>query len=229
MTEKLRLSQEEIDRQNAISAFHFACKKDTPQKFWAQCVSPLERQPIHDAICRALNLSLDDPAVSLAISHMRIGKVNDAHQIVVPYPIPLSRVQPDGTTMRHWLDVDQVLIWNPKTDKAKILGDKQAQLFGAIKRDYPETHHIYGHPRKFLQDWCSNLARMHTKISQSQGKKWEVSVTEHDVICGALAVGPIHEIRFPISKLPRSIQAIEIDAKKVNSQILKCANLPFVR
>jgi len=211
----MKLSHAEVDDLNAKSQFFYQLHKDTPGKFWAlKCKSPLLDDLSFKSLAKVLNLDANDPMTGPAVYHMRLGKVDDVYQIVTPYPIPNIE---DGT---H-LDIDQVLLWNPKTNQISIMGDDTPQIFGAV------TDKIYGDPKRFLQDWACNLAMQFTAHKSQRDQKWKSAPQEVDCCPGALIVGDLAKIRWPLMDMPKRIECFDIDAKKVSSAILKSANLPW--
>ena len=229
MTDKLRLSQAEIDEANALSTFQYALRKETPGKFWAtKCLSPVKHPSVLKAICKALSLDPDDPAILPAIRHIHVGKPTDSEPyLVIPYPIPLPKLWPDGKTRRLWLEIEQVLIWNPANNHVEIMGDKQAQLYGTINRDLPETHKVWAHVKPFLQAWASALAIQDGIKTRVDDDQWAHPFRERDVVPGALIIGKPDKIRWPIQTMPDNIKCVGIDAKIINHAILKSARLPW--
>lgn len=232
MTEKLRLSQEEIDERNRISSIWFSLRKDTPATFWYKsCKSPLEYDSVKNLVAKALDLDPNDTYTPLATWFMRLGKVDEQLSFVIPYPAPkLSSLQ-TGEIYAPWAGIDQVLIWNPKTDFFEIMGDPQAQIFGG----FPETDRgtqqnmVFSHPKRFLQEWARNIAIQQEHIRIRQNQKWTSIPDELDVCPGALIVGELSKIRWPIHAMPRDLVGVDVDNRAVNQSILKSANFPFVR
>ena len=224
-----KLSPDEIASRNAISTFYYQLKKDTPGKFWQfDCKSPATDERAKKAIFKVMQLDPDDAMASIAISHIKLGKIDDAYHIVVPYPIPEPKDWPDGSNLSLWIDVEQVLAWNPKADTWHIMGDVNPDLFGAFTPDagYGEPK-IYGHPRRYLQEWARNRAIQLEHIRIRTAQKWQSIPKERDVCPGVLMVGDVSKIPWPLHDMPRKITCIETDAKKVGNSILKYADLPW--
>ena len=219
---KIQLSQAEIDERNELSSFFYNLRKETPGRFWEfQCKSPLDSEQALKSMSKVLNLDATDDMVPVAIKHIKLGKIDNVYHIVVPYPIPEEKEWPDGSNRGLWIDIEQVLIWNPKTDHWTIMGDDAPQLFGNLNPV------VFGHPKRFLQEWASARAIQLEHIRIRSAQKWSVTPTESDVCPGSLIVGDLNKIPWPISEMDKSIRCYGIDPKKVNQSILKSANLPF--
>ena len=221
----MKLTQDQIDEANQSSKLFYALRKDTPGKFWElNCKSPLDDAQALKSVSNVLNLDPTDPMVAIACQHIRLGKVSGSHHLVIPYPIPKPRDLPDGSNLGLWIDIRQILVWNPATDVFHLLGDDTPQLFGNHA-----TGALYGHPKQFLQYWYRNIAQHLELIKIRSAQKWKSVPKMTDVCPGALLIGPPPDIPWPIPDMPRKLTVTDLDPKVINRSIVKAANLPWVK
>lgn len=201
---------------NILSAYWFAQDKDTPGKTWWNATAQ------HPAIFRAMRIDPADPASVYAIAHLRITRIDGAPFILAAYPTP--RIL--GPLDLDWLEIDQVLAWNPVTDQAHILSDPNPQLFGPLNDDQAAIH---ASPFAYLRSWCEARARFFVEWQGSHGQAWRGVPNEPDLAPGALMVGRANDIPWCPSAMPDALQVHGIDPTIINKAILRAARLPFAR
>lgn len=203
---------DDIEFWNALSTLNYMRAKGTPAKTWWDA-------PVwHPAVSRALKIDRQQEGGVFALSPFRLATIDGKHVILAAYPAPriLGPVDDD------WLSIEAVIAWNPLTDEATVLGDPEPQTVGG----FTDTDHgaIYASPLEYFQSWAIARAAFYVRWCASRKGEWAHGVTETDLIPGALALGPLDNIRW--RDLPASIEARGIDPMTLNRAILRQANLP---
>lgn len=198
---------------NALSARLYALNRETPGKVW------WDADPMHPAIARALRIDPADEGAVFAKAPFRLAQIDGRHVILAAYPTPRLLGPVDG----DWLDIETVIAWDPRTDAATVLGDTEPQLAGRLT---DETPRLYASARQLFTDWLRARAAFFVLWQQSRRGEWRHGATEHDLIPGALAIGPIDAIQWRPHTLPTNIETIGIDAARLNKTLLRAARVP---
>lgn len=197
---------------NALSTLLFMRKKDSPAKTWWDC------DPWHPAVGRALRIDRAAEGGVFALAPFRLWHDGERHLILAAHPAPriLGPVDPD------WLGIENVIAWEPQTDRATLLGNEDAVLVGSfIDR---EEGTVFRSPREFFTAWAMERAQYFTRWVATRQGKWAHPTPERDLAPGKLAIGDINRIQW--RGLPATVHARGIDPQTLNKAILRQANLP---
>lgn len=206
----------DADEINTVSAYWHALEKDTPAKMWWDL-------PVwHPATGRALRIDRSQDGGAYAVLPFRLGRIDDRPVILVAYPCPLFL---SNCTDVDWLDIEDVIAWDPVHDSATVIGDPAPQLVGRLSED---ANQIHASPRAFFQAWAIRRAAFAVQWQSLVGKTWASPPTERDEVPGALVVGDIDRVTLAPSLLPTHIESVGIDPKTVNRAIMRSARLPRV-
>ena len=198
-----------IELTNFISAIDHAHKQDTPAKDWWHC------EPNHAAVYRALGIDPKEEGAFYACLPFRLFHDGEKHVILAAYPCP--RVL--GPVDMDWLDIEDVIAWDPVTDTAELRGVGTDLLAGPEMAE--ETNTLFASPREFLTEWAMRRAQF--SVQRQALTEWQ-DISEHDVCPGKLAIGDINKIRW--SGLSADFEARGFDIPKLNRAILRGANIP---
>jgi hypothetical protein len=192
---------------NIASTASFRAKQDTPGNIWWNC------EPYHPAIARALKIDRTQDGGVYALAPFRLWHDGTRHLILAAYPCPriLGPIDMDAT------EIETVIAWNPVTDEAFALKDETPGLFGS---DAPT---VFRSPLEFFQSWAIERAKFYVSFMNAKGREWH-HTADADACPGALAIGPIEQIRW--NTLPREFEARGIDPTELNRAIIRQANLP---
>lgn len=198
---------------NALSIIWHAREKDSPAKRWWNA------EPWHPAIGRALRINRGEEGGVYALHPFRMAKISGAHHIVAAWPAPLIFDPPS----EDWLDVEQVIAWNPLTDTAFVMGDPDARIVGALD---DEANEIHASPRAFFQAWAIRRAQFAIRRQASHRSQWDAKPPERDLIPGALMLAKPQDIRWNPAAMPEHITCIGCNPQDINRAILRAARLP---
>lgn len=201
------------DDINELSARLYALNRETPGKVW------WDADPMHPAIARALRIDPTEEGAVFAKAPFRLAQIEGRHVILAAYPAPRMLGPVDG----DWLAIEQVIAWDPRTDHAAVLGDTAPQITGALTDETPK---LYASPRAFFTDWLRARAAFFVLWQQSRRGTWTHGAPEHDLIPGALAIGPIDAIQWRPHTLPANIETVGLDAARLNKALLRAARVP---
>lgn len=192
-------------------AYHRALDRDCLAKTWFMA------EPTHPAIYRALKIDPADPAAWYAAAPFRLAQIDGAHVILAPWPCPnmLSNLPDD------WLDIAEVLIWNPLTNAVTTPEDIEPHIVGA----WGATARLFGSPFAFFRAWAEERAALFTTFLAARKAHWLTDPSEASTP-GMLAVGELKRIRLPVHTMPRDIECIGLDPRDVNAAIQRSAALP---
>lgn len=204
------------DEQNQISSWLYSLTKETPAKMWWHL------EPYHPAIARALMVDRSEIGGVYALSPFRLAKIEETHLILAAYPAPRLLDDPQC----EWLDIDQVIAWNPQDNSVFIMGDAQAQLVGKFREDRST---LFGDPHAFFVAWAQNRAAHFQRWLDSRRRAWVHEATEMDEVPGCLVVGDLEDIRWSHRSMPRNLPCVGLDVKQVNRAIMKSACLPYAQ
>lgn len=202
----------EIEWLNALSQITFARRKETPAKTWWDC------DVWHPAIGRALRIDRTDEGAVFALAPFRLWHNGERHLILAAHPAPriLGPIDDD------WLVIEDVIVWDPISDRAHLLdgdGDRLVGRFADV-----ECGTVFASAREFFTAWCIERAQYFAKWVQSRQGTWAHPTPERDLAPGKLAIGDVSKIRW--SGLPATVHARGIDPRNLNAAILRQANLP---
>lgn len=201
------------DDINDLSARLYALNRETPGKVW------WDADPMHPAIARALRINPAEEGAVFAKAPFRLAQIEGRHVILAAYPAPRMLGPVDG----DWLSIERVIAWDPRTDEATVLGDSEPQMVGRLTEETPA---LYASPRAFFTAWLRARAAFFVLWCQSRAGTWTHGAPEHDLIPGALAIGPIDAIQWRPSTLPANIETVGVDAAKLNRALLRAARVP---
>lgn len=202
------------DGWNYLYAYQRDIKRDTPAKTWWHL--PFD----HHAIARALRVDRSQTGATYVLAPFRYLKDGDRHLILAAYPCPHLFSPAD----MDWLGIETVVAWEPSTGKVEVLTDDRPQLFGRLTE---EDSTIFADPRAFFTAWMRARAWYATARQQAAQARWSAVPPELDVLPGALIVGDPDVIHWPTTTMPRHVQCVGIEPKRVNRAILKSASLPM--
>lgn len=200
---------------NALSILWHSRAKDCPGKTWWNA------PPVHQAVARALRIDPAQDGAVYALAPFRYARIDGKHTILAAWPAPRIFDPVDD----DWLGIEQVIAWDPVTNNATILDDDGAQLVGPLTE---ETATIYADPRAFLTDWAKRRAGFAIQRQAARQGTWAARPGEHDAAPGALIVGDLKKIRWPIATMPRDLTIVGADPREINKAILRAARLPRV-
>lgn len=202
------------DGWNYLRAYQRDIARETPAKTWWHL--PFD----HPAIARALRIDRTQPGATYALAPFRYIKHGARHLILAAYPCPHAFAPVD----MDWLGIETVIAWEPVTGKVEVMGDDRAQLVGRLTDD---DSTVFADTRAFFTAWMRSRAWYFGARQHAAYARWSATPPEIDVLPGALIVGDPEAIRWPSATMPRKIQCVGIDPKRVNRAILKSACLPM--
>lgn len=203
-----------VEAWNHFCAFRRDLNRDTSAKTWWNL--PFN----HPAIARALRIDRTQPGATYALAPFRYLRDGDRHLILAAHPCPHAFAPVD----MDWLGIETVIAWEPTTGKVTVLTDDRPQLFGKLTED---DNTVFADPRAFFTAWMRARAWYATARQQAAYSKWTATPPELDMLPGALIVGDADLINWPTPTMPRHLQCVGIDPKRVNRAILKSASLPM--
>lgn len=175
----------------------------------------------HPAIGRALRIDRTQVGATYALAPFRYFKDESGrHLILAAHPCPQVFVPAD----LDWLGIETIVAWEPTTGKVEVLTDDRPQLFGRLTED---DNTVFDDPRAFFTAWMKARAWYSSARQQAASAKWSATPPERDVLPGALIIGDAEAVHWPTVTMPRHIQCVGIDPKRVNRAILKSASLPM--
>ena len=204
-----------IGRQ-ALSVWRYELEADCPQKLWR------DADRSHPAIARALRVDPSDPASFYALFPFRLGKIDDEYRILVAY-------HPPEVLSGNWchLDINTVLSWDPKANTVSVLDDVQPQVI--IGGDHEAELTVYGDPFLFFRALVEQRAAWHMRRMDANAGKWVHPCPERPAdLPGALIIGEIRDIRWPIHELPPVLNCVGCSRGAVTNSIFRSANIPDV-
>jgi len=202
------------DGWNYLRAYQRDIAREGPARVWWHL--PFD----HPAIARALRIDRTQSGATYALLPFRYLKDGDRHLILAAHPCPHAFAPTD----MDWLGIETVIAWEPSTGKVTVLTDDRPQLFGHLTED---DNTVFADPRAFFTAWMRARAWYATARQQAAYSKWAATPPELDMLPGALIVGNPDAIRWPTATMPRHIQCVGIEPKRVNRAILKSASLPM--
>lgn len=199
---------------NIVSGHLFSLDKPCPARMWWKLPHD------HAAIARALRVDRSEFLTWYALAPFRYIKRGDRHLILAAYPCPRTFAPID----MDWLGIETVLAWEPTTGRVTNLTDDRPQMFGPLT----ETDNtIYADPRAFFTGWMRKRAWYVMARLEASKSPWSAKPAEKDVLPGALMIGEAEDIHWPIPLMPKRINAVGIDPKRLNRAILKSAAVPM--
>lgn len=202
---------DDIEFWNSLSALNYSRRKQTPAKTW------WEADAEHAAIARAMRIDRTQEGGVFALAPFRLWHDGERHLILAAYPTPRILGPVDGC----WLGIEAVLAWNPLDDTARVLGDTGAQLVGQLSN---EAGTVFASPREFFTQWAIDRAAFFVRWCEARRGAWTHGANEADLAPGKLAIGKPEQIRW--TGLPQSIELRGLDARQINTLILRQASLP---
>ncbi len=202
------------DGWNYYRSYRRDIERETPAKTWWYL--PFD----HAAIARALRIDRTQPGATYALAPFRYMRDGARHLILAAYPCPHAFAPCD----LDWLGIETVMAWEPATGKVEVLTDDRPQLVGRLTED---DNTVFADPRAFFTAWMRARAWYATARQQAAYQTWTAVPPELDVLPGALIIGDPDAVQWPTATMPRHIQCVGIEPKRVNRAILKSACLPM--
>lgn len=203
---------DDTDWQNALSTLLFMRKKDTPAKTWWNC------EPWHPAIGRALKIDRTQEGGVFALAPFRIWHDGERHLVLAAHPAPRML----GPVDDDWLEIANVIAWEPQSDTARVLQDDNPQLVGHFTDREEGT--LFHSPRDFFTAWAIERAQFFGRWLAEKKGTWAHPAPERDLAPGKLAIGDIEKITW--TGLPGTIHSRGINPHILNKAILRQARLP---
>lgn len=199
---------------NSLSAYWHALSKDSPGKTWWRA------KPLHDAVFKALRIDRNDEGAVYAVHPFRlhIDAETGRKAILVAYPAPRVCSPPDA----DWLNIEQVLVWNPVKGAVRLLGDETPGLFGS----FDEGNTLHADPLRFFQEWAQRRAAFAVQVKTALVNRWHAVPTERECAPGCLIVGDVKRIHWAPHALPEHLECAGIDPMAINRAIIRAARLP---
>ncbi len=171
---------------------------------WLQANWPANRA----TICRALKIDPNEPGATYATGPFAIMSEDGANWIAGAVGIWRAFKPGDWSVD----DISDVILWNPRTGEVRLLGDEGAVL---IVPDRPEPRlTVYADGFAFFRAWADRRAETLARIDSD--------------IPGALAIGDLKDINWRETGASVLVAGPGIDAKKLNSAVIRSARLPRV-
>lgn len=183
---------------------------DSPAKRWW---SLGYEEPL---IAQALKVDRTEPDAWYALLPFRYLNDDGRHLILAAWPAP--RVIDDIDL--DWLNIEHVIAWEPRTGTVELLGDNAPRLIGHFS-DESET--LYCDPRAFFTAWAAARARW----LALRRRHTALGAVEPDIMPGALAVGDIDRIAWPVYQMPARFRTVGADPRSVNRAIFNFVHLPL--
>lgn len=151
-----------------------------------------------------------------------ISTAEDEHWIAAAVPPP--RIWSAGDDLYEHLDIETVILWNPRLNRTQLAGDAPREsavvlppcgCMGPLK--------VYADTGAFFRDWAR--CRMTRRQIWSDAKTMEV---RDGCQPGALIIGPVEKARFPLNAAGELEPAAGMTAKSLQSLVLRSAHLPKV-
>lgn len=203
------------DALNPLFALLHARSKDSAAKTW------WHSEAMHPGIFRALRMDRTEEGAIFAAAPFRVHRFEDRTRILVALPTP--RILPPHDD-DDWLGVEQVIAWNPADDTAEIVDEAGPNLAGSIRLDLDHLN-IHASPFAFFRALAEDRAQWFVARTMIGGD-WRQKPREPDFSPGLLLIGEPKEVRWPTHAMPPSITAHGIDAKALNTAMLRQAKIP---
>lgn len=201
-----------IGAWNVLFATLHQRSKDSPAKtFW-------HARAMHPAIFRALCMDPKEDGAIYAAAAFRLHMSDEGARILCA--MPALRILEDGDD--DWLEIEAVLSWNPVDDTATVLSDAGADLFGHTDAAEPLT--VFASPFAYLRHIAEARAQWFIYRRKVNGE-WHLA-SEPSLIPGLLTLAEPTKVRWPIHDMPADITANGIDARALNSALLRQARIP---
>lgn len=202
----------DFEWQNALSTLLYMRRKETPAKTWWNC------EPWHPAIGRALKIDRTQEGGVFALAPFRLWHDGERHLVLAAHPAPRML----GPLDDDWLEIANVIAWDPTTDKASIVGDDNPALVGHFTDREEGT--LFASPREFFTAWAIERAQFFARWVAERKGTWAHPAPERDLVPGKLAIGNLDKITW--AGLPRTVHARGINPQALNKAILRQAHLP---
>jgi len=189
-----------------------ARSKDTPGKtFW-------NAEAMHPAIFRALKMDAKETGAVYAAAAFRLHRTPDGPRILCAMPALAILEQGDD----DWLNIEEVVSWNPVNNTATVLGEAGPILFGHTHETEPL--HVFASPFAYMRHVAETRAQWFVYRAQVNGQ-WHIA-SEPTQTPGLLLIGQPNEVRWPLHAMPTDITVHGIDARAFNNQLLRQARIP---
>lgn len=203
----------QVDGLNDLYATLHARAKDSPAKtFW-------HAQAMHPAIYRALNIDPAETGAPFASLAFRLHRDEHGARILWAYPTPMFY----GDAPDDWLGIETVLAWYPHLNRVEVIGDIGPRIIGPISEG---TAIIFADPFAFFRAHAE--ARAQWFANMIEASEWR-AFHEIDLTPGALVIGDIDKLHWPVRSMPVDIICHGIDPAKLNRTLLKQARIPRAR
>lgn len=204
------------DALNPLFALLHARSKDTPGKVWWHA------EAMHPALFRALRMDPKDDGAVFAAVPFRLHRSDAGARVLVAFPCPRILAPHDND---DWLEIETVLAWDPRTDTAEVVGDPGpalvcADLYGLDRLD------IYASPFDYFRAEAEARAQWLTAWQRIERDWRQRPVEPRHYAAAALLIGKAGEVRWPLHDMPDQLTAHGIDAKALNTAMLRQAGIP---
>lgn len=121
------------------------------------------------------------------------------------------------------IDIRHVILWNPKTNQTRLLGDEEQPSHLVMPEPVPPELEVFSDTRAFFSAWArqraayAGMAQLHQLPESRDGH-----------LPGALVVGSIEKVRFPIHAADTLVARRPLSRAALRNAVLRSANLPKI-
>ena len=184
--------------------------RDLTADSWAKTWWHLDRK--NPLIAQAFKADTTEPDTWYALWPFRYMQRGEHHLILAAYPAP-------ALDDDDWLGITHVIAWEPRTGAVEVLGDDRPQLVGHFGEG-SET--VYADPRAFFTAWAAARSRWMAMRRNCAVHR----PAEPDTMPGALVVGDIDRVSWPVYQMPARFRTVGADPRAVNRAIFNFVHLP---
>lgn len=218
-----------INRE-AFGLLRAALDKETPGKAWHAAWNPADRK----VICRHLKIDPADPLAFFATFPFRVIR-NEGERPWIAAAIGCRRIM-DPASKEHapgydWLhiDIDDVILWNPRSGEVKVAGDPDRRLVECANYD-DGRYTVFADPFSFFRAWADRRAEFGARVKAARASKHVLISTEAVDNCmpGALVIGDLDRVHWRDLDAAVLVAGPGVDPVKLNRAIFRTARLPRV-
>jgi hypothetical protein len=168
--------------------------RDTPGRRWDACEPANGRA----SILRLLDIA-DEPVAAYAAAPFRTWVDDDDRSWIAGAVGIMPFLDPDAAIRWRHIDIREVILWDPRTNEARIAGEPLSRS-DYVLPDYTDgTLKVWGDPAAFFRAWAAERVRIASLIRAEAQGQWAHPIVEpaDGGLPGALLVGDVADARWP--------------------------------
>lgn len=193
---------------------------DTPARCWWKADWNLGRA----SICRLLGIADEDRIYASYPFRTMLdddGRAWIAAATGCPSPYALYDAP--------WLDVTDILLWEPRTGRCYVAGDENGNNL-IEPYIYPDALTIYVNPQAFFRDWAAARAKTGRLITKHARGEFvhEVHEPRDGGLPGALVIGKLDKVVSRLLRYPRLRAGSSVNKTELRRALTSAARLPSI-